>query len=67
MIEYILTRTRRRSIALYVREGVVEVRAPVRILKSEIDKFVVSKEKWIANKLAASQEQAECRRMTSME
>ena len=61
MIDYTLTRSDRKSLALYVRDGVVEVRAPLRAPKSDIDKFVASKEKWIADKLAKSNERMEQR------
>jgi len=40
---------------IYIKNGNVEVRAPLRCPKSEIDKFVTSKEKWIRNKLAGSE------------
>ena len=52
MIEYILVRSKRKTIAIYVRDGGVEVRAPLKILKNYIDKFVASKAKWIEDKLA---------------
>jgi len=57
MTEYILTRTDRKTIAIYVRDGFVEVRAPYKKSVSEINEFVASKEKWIADKLAAKNEQ----------
>jgi len=56
MIEYTLTRSKRKTIALYVKNGGVEVRVPFRASKRDIDRFVVSKEKWIRDKLAASNE-----------
>jgi len=52
MVEYILTRTNRKTTAIYIREGFVEVRAPYKEPVSNIDRFVASKEKWIASKLA---------------
>ena len=54
MIDYALNRSNRKTIALYVRNGAVEVRAPLKAPKRDIDKFVASKEKWITDKLAAS-------------
>ena len=57
MIDYTLTRSDRKTLALYVRNGVVEVRAPLRAPKRDIDKFVASKEQWITDRLATS---AEC-------
>ncbi|MCL2086284.1 MAG: M48 family metallopeptidase [Oscillospiraceae bacterium] len=53
---YTLTRSKRRTIAIYVRNGIVDVRAPMRASKCEIDKFVQSKEKWISDRLAESRE-----------
>jgi len=53
-MEYDLMRSKRRTIAIYIRDGTVEVRAPLRMTKSEIEKFVKSKEKWIVDKLALS-------------
>jgi predicted metal-dependent hydrolase len=61
MIEYTLTRTRRKTAAIYVRAGGVEVRAPLRMPKHEIDRFVAAKEGWIADRLAEAREQAEQR------
>ena len=54
MINYILIRSKRKTMALYVRKGVVEVRAPLRIAKREIDNFVLSKEDWINERLTQS-------------
>jgi predicted metal-dependent hydrolase len=61
MIEYTLTRSNRKSVALYVRNGNVEVRAPLHMPKRDIDSFVASKEAWITNRLAKSREQSERR------
>ncbi|MDR3310130.1 MAG: M48 family metallopeptidase [Oscillospiraceae bacterium] len=57
MIDYTLARSRRRTVAIYIRDGAVEVRAPLRTAKRDIDAFVASKERWIAGKLAQSREQ----------
>ena len=67
MINYILTRSKRKTIALYVRRGVVDVRAPLRTPKHEIDRFVASKEKWIKNKLICLNERAERRESFSLD
>lgn len=56
MMNYTLTRSNRRTLALYVRNGTVEVRAPLKMPKRDIDRFVASKEKWITDKLAKSNE-----------
>jgi predicted metal-dependent hydrolase len=61
MIPYTLTRSRRKTVALYIRDGGVEVRAPLKVPKRDIDKFVASKERWITEHLAKSQATAEQR------
>jgi len=61
MIDYTLTRSKRKTIALYVRNGAVEVRAPLKMPRSDIDQFVASKERWIQTKLAQSAERAKLR------
>jgi predicted metal-dependent hydrolase len=52
MVEYKLIRSKRKTIALYVRGGGLEVRAPLRVSKQTIDRFVASKDKWIIKKTA---------------
>ena len=61
MREYSLTRSARKTIGIYIRGGGVEVRAPFKAPKREIDRFVASKEKWITDKLAIQNERAEKR------
>jgi len=62
-MEYTLIRSKRKTIAIYVRGG-VEVRAPLRTPKSEIDRFVASKATWIEKKLAEYAERSEqCERL----
>ena len=61
IINYTLTRSKRKTIALYVRNGAVEVRAPLKMAKRDIDKFVKSKEKWVTEKQAQSSERLEKR------
>ncbi|MCL2068918.1 MAG: M48 family metallopeptidase, partial [Oscillospiraceae bacterium] len=61
MTDYTLTRSKRRTIAIYVRNGTVEVRAPMRTTKHEIDNFVKSKEKWISDRLTEYNKQQEKR------
>ena len=60
-MDYTLTRSKRKTIALYVRNGRVEVRAPLKMPKCDIDKFVASKEKWITDRLTKSRERLEQR------
>jgi len=61
MISYTLTRSNRKTLALYIRNGIVDVRAPLNARKSDIDRFVASKEQWITDKLAKSSERMELR------
>jgi len=50
MLEYELVRSKRKTLALYVRrDGRVEVRAPLRTSKAYIDDFVLKKQDWIVN------------------
>jgi len=61
MTGYNLIRSKRKTLGLYIRGGVLEVRAPLKMPKHEIEKFIATKEKWITDKLAHSQEQAQSR------
>jgi len=54
MIEYTLIRSKRKTLALYIRNGVLEARAPLKLSVEEIDRFILSKEKWIKPKLSKS-------------
>jgi predicted metal-dependent hydrolase len=61
-MEYCLIRAKRRTAAIYIRpNGTVEVRAPLKMSKTEIDRFVDSKEKWIKEKLLLVQERTDKR------
>jgi len=60
-VNYNLTRSNRKSVVLYVRDNGIEVRAPLKMQRADIDKFVASKEKWIADKLALLSERKETR------
>ncbi|MCL2285915.1 MAG: M48 family metallopeptidase [Firmicutes bacterium] len=66
MIDYILKRCRRKTLAIYVRNGQVEVRAPMGLPKAEIDKFVAVKQNWITEKLATEQERFERKKAFSL-
>jgi predicted metal-dependent hydrolase len=57
-MHYTLNRSRRKSAAIHVRNGEVEVRAPLRMPKQEIDRFVLEKERWILKSLAKQQVQS---------
>jgi len=67
MISFTLIRSKRKTVAIYISGGAeslcggVEVRAPLRMPKRDIDRFVASKEKWITDKLTHAREQAERR------
>ena len=52
MIDYTLIRSNRKTAAIYVRSDGVEVRAPMRMPGHVIDRFVLSKEQWIQDKIA---------------
>ena len=67
IINYTLTRSKRKTIALYVRNGAVEVRAPLKMAKRDIDKFIISKEKWVTDRLTKSQEQSEQRKAFALD
>jgi predicted metal-dependent hydrolase len=61
MTDYTLTRSNRKTIGLYVRNGSVEVRAPLKVPKADIESFVRSKQEWIEKTLARSAANAEKR------
>lgn len=51
-IRYQLVRARRKTIAIHVKpQGVVEVRAPLKLSATEVERFVKSKEAWISKHL----------------
>lgn len=50
MIDYKLIRSKRKTLALYVRQdGTVEVRAPLRTREAYIEDFITKKQDWILN------------------
>ena len=57
-IAYTLTRTRRKTVSIRVRDGEVFVTAPLGMAPSEVDGFVAAKEKWIREKTEISKAQA---------
>jgi len=59
MISYNLTRSNRKTTGIYIKNGTVEVRAPLHIPKPDIDRFVASKERWILDKLNISKKRTE--------
>jgi len=58
MVNYTLTRSSRKTAAIYVRNGEVEVRAPLRMPRHDIDRFVSEKEQWIIQSLSKQQSEA---------
>ena len=59
MTEYILKRSNRKTIEIYIKDGLINVRAPLKCPDSEIKKLIASNKKWIIEKLYLSQIQAE--------
>jgi len=60
-VEYELIRTKRKTIAIYIRDGRVIVRAPMRAPVREIDAFVFSKLDWIEKHLESEARRNELR------
>lgn len=59
MIPFTLIRSRRRTLAIYIRpDASVEVRAPLRLPAAEIDIFVRQKQPWIEKKQAVVRERS---------
>ncbi len=56
MIGYTIVRSNRKTLALYIRSWGIEVRAPLKMPGEDIQKFVKSKEKWIAERQAYLEE-----------
>lgn len=57
MMEYRLVRTKRTTMAIYIRpKGEVEVRVPAGTKKSVVDSFVASKDDWIRKNLNKMEE-----------
>ena len=56
MESFELIRSARRTIAVEIRNGKVIVRAPLRMSKVEIERFVASKTDWINKHLEASKQ-----------
>jgi len=52
-MKYTLIRQSRKTVGIYITKVGVEVRAPLRMPKAEIDAFVAEKEPWIVQKLTA--------------
>ena len=63
LINYTLNRSNRKTIAIYIRNGIVEVRAPFVMPINDIDRFVQIKADWIAKNL--SKQQSRIKRKTA--
>lgn len=62
MTGYTLTRSKRKTIAIHItRDAAVEVRAPLKATKAEIDRFVASKRGWIDKHLSAREQSMQSR------
>lgn len=59
MVDYTIKHSKRKTVGIYIKDGCVEVRAPLKCPKSEIESFVSSKAGWINDKLHESKKQAE--------
>ena len=56
-IPYQLTRSKRKTIGLYINKGELDVRAPLQVSVKEIEEFIHSKQDWINRHLKAQQQQ----------
>lgn len=53
MVEYEIKYSKRKTVAIYITsDGKVEVRCPKRTRKSDIEEFIIQKQKWIEKKLS---------------
>ena len=66
MTHYTLIRSKRKTIALYIRNTTLEVRAPFRAGVCEIEQFIASKMDWITDKLTQSAERLAKRKSFSL-
>ncbi len=58
--KYTIIRSNRKTIAIYIKkDATVEVRAPIRVSKALIDRFIYSKQAWIMEHLMARQRKNE--------
>jgi len=57
MPPYTLIRSKRKTISISIRDGLITVRAPLFCAQSEIERFVLLKREWIEQKLSISRQQ----------
>jgi predicted metal-dependent hydrolase len=61
-MDYILIRSKRKTLALYITDDArLEARAPLKMPKSDIDRFIEQKQSWISKHLSAKAGQFEKR------
>ena len=60
-IKYNLTRSNRKTIAIYIKDGIVDVRAPHRAPIESIERFIMCKESWIIEKQSHTQNRVDKR------
>jgi predicted metal-dependent hydrolase len=58
-INYRLVRSRRRTLAVEIRDGLVTVRSPLLLPQRYIDRFLIEKAGWIAQRINESKKRAE--------
>ena len=56
--DYEITRSKRKSVAIYVRNGRAEVRAPLRVPKKWIEEFIQKKVDWIEKQIEEQRRKA---------
>ena len=67
-LKYNLVRSNRKTISIRVtKDGLVEIRAPLKIRKKAIDDFVLLKQEWILKNVAKANELKESRRAFSLD
>ena len=54
MTEYTLVRSKRKTIALYIKDGKLSVKAPLKVSVTQIEAFISEKQKWIERKINAN-------------
>ena len=61
-MEYTIVRSKRKTIAIHIKpDATIEVRAPLKTPKSEIERLLAEKEKWITQHTAVRRERLESR------
>ena len=65
--EYTLIRSKRKTLAIYIRNGRVEVRAPQRMSRARIEDFLIIKQSWIQRQLEKSAAQLQQQKKFSLD